>query len=134
MTDYIVDTNHLSCMVTINHPLRRKFFQQMRRGDEFAIAAPILAEFLFGIRSTKRAKQNLAEWYQLRPSFTFYVTDEPDAEKAALLQLAMKRQGHQLKTPDALIAAIALRYDLVLLTTDTDFQRIPELLQENGLA
>lgn len=54
-----------------------------------------------------------------------------DAEKAAILQLELRRQDWQLGTIDALIAAVALRYDLVLLTTDRDFQAIPGLPQEN---
>jgi len=32
-----------------------------------------------------------------------------------------------------LIAAVALRYDLVLLTTDRDFLAVPHLMQENWL-
>lgn len=33
----------------------------------------------------------------------------------------------------SLIAAVALRYDLTLLTTDKDFSAIPQLKQENWL-
>ena len=38
-----------------------------------------------------------------------------------------------MKTIDALIAAIALRYDLTLLTTDGDFYAVPDLKHENWL-
>ncbi|MFI5458012.1 MAG: type II toxin-antitoxin system VapC family toxin [Isosphaerales bacterium] len=34
---------------------------------------------------------------------------------------------------DALIAVVAIRYDLVLLTSDNDFARVPNLEQENWL-
>ena len=36
-----------------------------------------------------------------------------------------------LATVDALMAAIALRYDLVLLTADNDFNNVPGLNHEN---
>ena len=62
-----------------------------------------------------------------------YVPDESDAESAADLQLALRRRGRQLETVDALIAAVALRNGLTLLTTDMDFQAVPGLLQENWL-
>ena len=39
----------------------------------------------------------------------------------------------QLETVDALITAVALRYDLTLLTTDRDFNAVPQLKQENWL-
>jgi predicted nucleic acid-binding protein len=39
-----------------------------------------------------------------------------------------------LETVDSLIAVIALRNDLTLLTTDGDFKPIPQLKRENWLA
>ena len=59
---------------------------------------------------------------------------ETDAEFAAQLQISLRKRGWQLETVDALIATIALRYDLTLLTTDRDFEAIPDLQQANWLA
>lgn len=50
-----------------------------------------------------------------------------------MLQVVLRQRGRQLATVGALIAAVALRYDLVLLTTDRDFQAIPTLMCENWL-
>jgi len=47
--------------------------------------------------------------------------------------MGRQRQGRQLATVDALIAAVALRYDLVLLTTDRDFRAIPMFPCEDWL-
>lgn len=80
-----------------------------------------------------RAAQNLAEWERLKPLLPCYIPDETDAEFAAELQLSLRRRGWQLATVDALIAAVALRYDLTLLTADQDFQAIPRLQHENWL-
>jgi len=54
-------------------------------------------------------------------------TDEADALDAARLQVTLRRRGRQLGTVDALIAAVALRYNLTLLTTDNDFAAVPSL-------
>jgi predicted nucleic acid-binding protein len=62
-----------------------------------------------------------------------YIPDEADAESAAALQRSLRRQGQQLETVDAFIAVVALRYGLVLLTTDNDFVPVPNLSQENWL-
>jgi tRNA(fMet)-specific endonuclease VapC len=131
MTDYLVDTNHLSVLVTKDHPLRLLFVQRMKLDDTFAIAVPALAEMLFGIHMTPRSKQNLAEWTQLSVTFLYLDTIRQDAERAATLQAELRRHGWQLGTVDALIAATALRYDLTLLTSDKDFSRIPGLRLEN---
>lgn len=105
-----------------------------RNGHSFAVCAPALSEFLFGIGLPPRAAQNRQEWDNLRPLLTIYrVVDEADAEMAAELQFTLRRRGKQLETVDALIAAVAIRYDLMLLTTDKDFRPITHLKWESWL-
>ena len=95
---------------------------------------PTVTELLFGISTLPRASITLAEWRRLRPYLNYYSLDEQDAEIAAELQTALRRRGRQLETVDALIAAIALRYELTLLTTDKDFSVVPGLLLQNWRA
>jgi tRNA(fMet)-specific endonuclease VapC len=134
MADYLLDTNHLSPLVTLTHPLRARVLQGLGSEHTFAITVPTLTEMLFGLGLLPRAHQNLAEWRRLRPDFTCYIPDEDDAEQASELQILLRRRGRQLETVDALIAAVALRYDLTLLTRDRDFSSIPQLKQENWLS
>lgn len=133
MSNYLLDTNHLSPLVTPGHPLRQRFFQRLRAGDNFGISIPVITEFLFGIGLTPRVMQNRQEWERLRALFTVYVPNEKDSISAAELQIALRKRGRQLETVDALIAALALHYELILLTTDRDFQTVPNLIQENWL-
>jgi predicted nucleic acid-binding protein len=93
----------------------------------------VITETLYGIGLLPRATQNLSEWARLRPSLACYFPDEADAENAAGLQRSLRRQGWQLETVDALIAVVALRHNLVLLTSDKDFAPVPSLKQENWL-
>lgn len=131
MADYLLDTNHVSPLVTLSHPLRNRVLQRLDEGDSFAICVPVITETLFGFGMLPRATQNRAEWARLKPLLPCYVPDETDAEFAAELQISLRRRGWQLETVDALIAALALRYDLTLLTTDQDFRIIPELKHDN---
>lgn len=133
MADYLLDTNHLSPLVTKGHHLRRRVFHHLRQSDRVCIAVPALTELLYGILLTPRADENLQEWERLREGFRYYHIDRFDAERAASLQVALRKSGRQLATVDALIATIALRYELILLTTDRDFQAVPDLLQENWM-
>lgn len=134
MTNYLFDTNHLSPLVSPDHYLGEQVQIKWQAGHSFAIAMPALTEFLFGISTLPRARQNLFLWQHIQDQFIFYGIDRQDAELAANLQTSLRRRGRQLLTVDALIAAVALRYDLVLLTTDRDFQTIPGLPQENWLS
>lgn len=131
MTAYLVDTNHMSAVVTKNHPFRNRLLRQIQRRDSFSIAAPVLTEMLYGIQTLPRAKQSMREWNNLSIIFGFYEITWPLAEHAANLQVDLRRRGWQVSTIDALIATVALNHDLILLTTDKDFSRIPGLRIEN---
>ena len=133
MANYLLDTNHLSPLVTLSHPLRQRVLAALQAEHTFAITVPVLVEMLFGIGVLPRAEQNQVEWQRLRPNFKCYIPDESDAKQAADLQIQLRRQGWQLATVDALIAAVALRHNLTLLTRDKDFAAISLLKQENWL-
>jgi tRNA(fMet)-specific endonuclease VapC len=133
MAEYLLDANHISPLVTLSHPLRQRVLQSLEEGDSFSIAVPALTEMLFGISLLSRARQNLQEWERLKFSFNYYDIDRLDAEEAARLQVALRHQGWQLETVDALIATTALRNGLTLLTSDQDFRIISELEQQNWL-
>lgn len=133
MANYLLDTNHLSPLVTKGHRLRDRILLQLSRSDGLGIAVPALTEVLYGILLTPRAQENVQEWERFQESFTYYQIDRSDAEKAANLQVALRKSGRQLATVDALIATVAVRYDLTLLTSDKDFLAVPGLRQENWL-
>jgi tRNA(fMet)-specific endonuclease VapC len=130
---YLLDTNHLSPLVTPEHPLRNRVLVLMQQGSTFSIPVPALTELLYGIQLLPRSSANLAEWQRLRTAFIYYQVEQVDAEAAADLQITLRRRGRQLATVDALIAVIALRYNLTLLTTDGDFEEIKQMKRENWL-
>ena len=131
MTRYLLDTNHLSPLVTLSHPLRLQIRERLKPADSFAIPVPALIEFLFGIGLLPRAHLNNETWQAMADEFAYYGAERQDAEMAADLRLKLRRVGRQLGAIDALIAVLALRNDLTLLTTDGDFSAIPGLKLEN---
>lgn len=133
MARYLLDTNHVSPLVTYGHPLRERILAKLDDGERFAICVPVITETIFGIGILPRKKQNLTEWTRLKPLLPCYIPDETDAEFAATLQISLRGRGWQLETVDALIASIALRNELILLTTDKDFRGVPNLQRENWL-
>lgn len=86
MPHYLLDTNHLSPLVTPGHQLRNRVLGRLAHGDAFAIPALALCEFLFGIQRVPRSALNIAEWQRLRSSFGYFDVRVADAEEAATLQ------------------------------------------------
>ena len=130
---YLLDTNHLSPIVTLGHVLRDKILTQLDRGNSFAITAPVLNEFLFGILALPRSQQNAQIWRKLQADFIYYAVEPADAERAVDLRIQLRQAGRQLELVDSFTAVVALRYDLILLTKDKDFLAVPQLKQENWL-
>lgn len=133
MARYMLDTNHLSPMVTLSHPLRTKILHQVQQQDSFHISTLVYAEMLYGIGILPRAKQNIEEWEKLSPIFERLSFTESEAKQAAELQIDLRKQGWQLQLVDALITVTALRHNLILLTADKDFNPISGLTTENWL-
>ena len=63
----------------------------------FSIAAPVLAEFLYGIQTLPRAKANLKEWQRYQDSFSFYDVQRIDAEVLLLYRLRYANKGSSLR-------------------------------------
>jgi predicted nucleic acid-binding protein len=134
MTNYPLDANHCSPLVTVHHPLRHRVEEARATGDTFGLVSPVLTEFVFGFLMLPRFRGNLQEWERLRPGFRIYSIDAEAAYDAALLRVALRRRGRQLATIDSLTAIIALREGLTLLTTDGDFAAVPDLRIENWVS
>ena len=133
MAHYLLDTNHASPLVTLDHPLRQRLLEAMNSSHTCALTVLAVVELLYGFGTLPRAAQNAQEWARLRPSFRMYAIDEDDAIKAAELQIQLRRRGWQLGSIDAVMAVVAMRNDLILLTTDGDFDAVLGLKHENWL-
>jgi len=133
VTNYLLDANHASPLVTLHHPLRQRVEAAKARGDGFTLVATVVTEVVFGFLMLPRSRANQQEWERLRPGLRIYTVDAEVAWDAALLQVTLRRRGRQLATIDALTAVVALRDGLTLLTTDGDFSAVPDLRSENWL-
>jgi hypothetical protein len=80
----------------------------------------ILQEVLQGFSGPK-ARDQILERFRNLPLLT---PDRADHVEAADLRNDCRRRGVQVGTIDALLTRLCQRYELMLLTTDRDFQRI----------
>lgn len=131
MTHYLLDANHISPLVTLDHPVRERILQQISAGDTFYISVLALGEALYGFSVIARAKANQSHWQQLRSNFAFVDVSYTEVVQATMLRVALRKRGWQLELVDAILAIVALEGDMILLTTDHDFQAVPRLKTEN---
>jgi tRNA(fMet)-specific endonuclease VapC len=134
VTSYLLDSNHANRLVDPQHPMRLRLRTALAQEDVFSLILPVITETVFGFSILPRAVRNRLEWQTVRPSLVLLDLDEDHATDAADLQVQLRRSGRQLTLVDALIAVVALRNDLVVLTTDADFTAVPALRLDNWVA
>jgi hypothetical protein len=87
------------------------------RADFVQLLGPIRQELLSCAQPQERFSQ-LKEYLRFYPNL---VTDEEDDETAAAFYNVCRSKGVQGTSTDLLICAVAVRYRMRILTTDTDF-------------
>ena len=86
---------------------------------------------MFGARKSRRVDLNLEGFARLLQPFESAPFDDEAAEHYGLLRAILERAGTSIGANDLLIAAIALRRDLVLVTRNhREFARVPGLRTE----
>jgi predicted nucleic acid-binding protein len=94
--------------------------QALETGETVVSTGLVLQELLQGFHGP-RARERILAMFDVLP---FLVPDRDDHIRAAELRNSCRRRGLSIGTIDALLAALCVRHELTLLTTDRDFERI----------
>jgi len=120
--DLFVDTSVWSLAlrrdVTSAEPAVERLRQALETREGVFTTGLVLQELLQGFHGPK-ARDAIVERFSALP---LLVPDRADHVEAAELRNACRRQGIQVGTIDALLARLCRRHDLVMLTTDRDFE------------
>ncbi len=116
----IIDTCVWSRFLRRNRPPSDPVAEEVARlvrADVVQLLGPIRQELLSGAQPDERFQQ-LKEYLRFYPNL---LLDEEDDEAAASYYNLCRRRGVQGTGTDLLICAVAVRHDLKVFTTDTDF-------------
>jgi predicted nucleic acid-binding protein len=102
----------------------------LREADEIYVSATVLGEMLAGFMSGQRRRKNESELAQFleSPRVNLLDVDEGTAERYAVIFTSLREAGTPIPTNDLWIAASAMQYGLRLLTLDSHFQKVPQIL------
>lgn len=131
---YLLDTDHASYLQR-GHPAIVQRLKSLPPDAEVFISVVTQAELLTGIQLAPSEQRRielrqLYEWLVSEISDPLPIT--PDvAEQFAEISAQLIRKGKPIPTNDIWIAAIALAYGLVLVTSDEHFQHIDGLQVED---
>jgi hypothetical protein len=99
--------------------------QALSSREQIVTTGLVLQELLQGFRGPQ-ARHAIVERFATLP---LLVPDREDHVQAAEVRNLCRRRGVQLGTIDALLAQLCMRHELVMLTTDRDFEHAARHLE-----
>jgi predicted nucleic acid-binding protein len=105
--------------------------EHLGRCDEIRIPLIVLAEIKAGFCGSTQKNRNEVLLHKLlaKPTVGVLLPSRQTAEHYARIFVQLKRAGSPVPDNDLWIAALALEHDLLLITRDRHFERIPQLLR-----
>ena len=131
MTRYLLDTNICIYLIKKHPPEVLARFQQIQL-KQLHIPTITLFELYYGIEKNNSQQRNLAALENFIAPLTVVDFTLDAAKKAAKIRNDLQKQGTPIGAYDIQIAAIALSYNMTLLTNNTrEFERVKGLKLEN---
>jgi tRNA(fMet)-specific endonuclease VapC len=131
MADYLLDCNHLSATLARVSPVRERIHRERRAGHRFVTCHPVLCELEVGIQQTARPDENRRRLAQLLRHVRLWPLDVETARRYGAVYIELRRLGRVLSQVELMLAALARQHTLIVLTTDRDFEALPDLSIEN---
>jgi tRNA(fMet)-specific endonuclease VapC len=108
----------------------RRLKEFFRTDNEISVPLIVLGELRAGFSLGTKSKENevlLQKFLDSSNVSTITITDKTTKLFAAIFQ-RLKLAGTPINTNDIWIAALTLENDCLLVTLDSDFKRVPDLL------
>jgi tRNA(fMet)-specific endonuclease VapC len=134
MSGYLLDTNHLSEAIKPVSRVRERIEQTRHSGRRVGTCVPVLCELEVGLqRLSRRECYRRALTHLLRRVRIWPVGPEIVGHYGIIFH-ELRDRGRVLSQVDMMLAALSRAMDLTLLTSDQDFEALPDLRRENWLS
>ncbi len=128
MNKILLDTSAYSAFMR-NHTLIKRAIQE---ADEIFLSPIILGELKSGFCKGKRTEKSLKELdaFLSSPRVSLLDMDLETSERYAIIINALWTSGTPVPTNDIWIASIAMQHGLRILTTDSHFLKISQVITD----
>jgi predicted nucleic acid-binding protein len=126
MSQILLDTSAYSALFR-KHPAT---VQLVESAESLYLSPIVLGELKAGFLLGKRGEENertLREFLQ-SPRVRVLTIDDETADRWAIIAAFLKKSGTPVASNDIWIAASAMQHGLPILTSDRDFQKIPQVI------
>ena len=120
---YLLDTNHVDRTSVVG----QRIFEARLAGVRLGTCLPVLCEIEAGMRQVRHKVKYRRELNQLQVQLRLWPIDLTTARIYGDLYMELRRSGRDLCQVDIMVAALARQRKLTILTTDRDFDALPDI-------
>jgi tRNA(fMet)-specific endonuclease VapC len=131
MADFLLDCNHLSAAIRKVSVVRDRIHQERKAGHRFISCYPVLCELEAGVQQTAKPATSRGRLDQLLRHVRLWPLDANTARFFGEVFNELRRRGRALSQVDMIVAAMARQHKLTVLTSDRDFEALPDVATEN---
>lgn len=128
MKRILLDTSAYSNLMRGN----KKIAELLDDADEIFLCAIVVGELFAGFKRGSREEDNksvLKDFLSVTGVGVLYI-DESTAERYSTILDYLKKSGTPIPTNDIWIAASAMQHGLILLTSDSHFSYLPQIISQ----
>lgn len=129
----LIDTNHLSELMRPVSRIRKRFEDSRRAGVRFGCCNPVLCELESIFRPPGREVAFRKTLGKLLERISRWTLDDTTARLYGEAFRELRDKGRALSQVDIMLVALTRQMDLTLLTSDRDFEAVPDIRTENWL-
>ena len=124
--NYLLDTNIIIRLFTGDSAIQEK----MLNGDNLFLPSPAIGELYYGAQKSGKVAENLHRTNTFVENHILLSCDLETAQWYGIIKERLRRKGRPIPNNDIWIVAIALQYDLILVTRDAHFDEVESLQTE----
>ena len=124
---YLLDTNVVIALFAGDLMVQEK----VRNAEYIVATLPVIGELCFGAQKSNKVTENLHKIDIFVQQSIVFPCDLETAQWYGIIKDELRRKGRPIPDNDLWIAAIALQYDLILVTRDSHFDAVESLQTEH---
>ena len=128
---YLLDTNHVGLAVDRASLVGQRIVEARLAGIRLGTCLPVLCEIEAGMRQVRGKAKYRRDLDHLLLQMRVWPIDLKTAQIFGDIYMELRRAGRVLSQVDIMVAALARQMKLSILTTDHDFDALPDIDTED---
>jgi predicted nucleic acid-binding protein len=131
---YLLDTNHLGAAIRRQFKLRDRLMAAHHAGVRIGTIVPVLCEVDAGLAQVVDAERCYLAMRRLLSFVRIWTLEPKLARTFGDIYFDLRKRGRSISHVDLLLSAMARQMGHTILTTDRDFEALPDLRTENWVS